>query len=72
MKKRDLTVTLLYFFDTAVLILSVMFSLWMRSDFRVDDFAQEISRGSFWTSIVVLAVIYACVFTLSRTYQVLW
>ena len=35
MKKRDLIVTLLYFLDMAVLILSVMFSIWMRNEFRV-------------------------------------
>ena len=72
LKKRDLIVTLLYFLDTAVLILSVMFSIWMRNEFRVEALAKEITRGSFWLSVVVLAVIYACVFTLSRTYQVLW
>ncbi len=72
MKKRDLIVTLLYFLDMAVLILSVMFSIWMRNEFRVEALAKEITRGSFWLSVVVLAVIYACVFTLSRTYQVLW
>lgn len=69
MKKRDLIVTLLYFLDMAVLILSVMFSIWMRNEFRVEALAKEITRGSFWLSVVVLAVIYACVFTLSRTYQ---
>ena len=72
LKKRDLIVTLLYFLDMAVLILSVMFSIWMRNEFRVEALAKEITRGSFWLSVVVLAVIYACVFTLSRTYQVLW
>ena len=72
LKKRDLIVTLLYFLDMAVLILSVMFSIWMRNEFRVEALAKEITRGSFWLSMVVLAVIYACVFTLSRTYQVLW
>ena len=72
LKKRDLIVTLLYFLDMAVLILSVMFSIWMRNEFRVETLAKEITRGSFWLSMVVLAVIYACVFTLSRTYQVLW
>ena len=59
MKKRDLIVTLLYFLDMAVLILSVMFSIWMRNEFRVEALAKEITRGSFWLSVVVLAVIYA-------------
>ena len=36
LKKRDLIVTLLYFLDMAVLILSVMFSIWMRNEFRVE------------------------------------
>lgn len=58
LKKRDLIVTLLYFLDMAVLILSVMFSIWMRNEFRVEALAKEITRGSFWLSMVVLAVIY--------------
>ena len=70
LKKRDLIVTLLYFLDMAVLILSVMFSIWMRNEFRVEALAKEITRGSFWLSMVVLAVIYACVFTLSRREQI--
>ena len=56
LKKRDLIVTLLYFLDMAVLILSVMFSIWMRNEFRVEALAKEITRGSFWLSVVVLAV----------------
>lgn len=47
LKKRDLIVTLLYFLDMAVLILSVMFSIWMRNEFRVEALAKEITRGSF-------------------------
>ena len=35
MKKRDLLVTLLYFLDTVVLMVSVMFSVWMRSEFKL-------------------------------------
>ncbi len=72
MKKRDLLVTLLYFLDTVVLMVSVMFSVWMRSEFKLSALTKELTRGSFWTSMVLLAVVYACVFTLSRTYQVLW
>ena len=72
LKKRDLIVTLLYFLDMAVLMLSFMFSIWMRNEFQAKALVKEITRGSFWLSMVVLAVIYACVFTLSRTYQVLW
>ena len=72
MKKRDLLVTLLYFLDTAVLTVSVMFSIWMRSEFKMSALTKELTRGSFWTSMVLLAVVYACAFTLSRTYQVLW
>ena len=72
MKKRDLLVTLLYFLDTVVLMVSVMFSVWMRSEFKLSALTKELTRGSFWTSMVLLAVVYACAFTLSRTYQVLW
>lgn len=72
MKKRDLLVTLLYFLDTVVLMVSVMFSIWMRSEFKLSALTKELTRGSFWTSMVLLAVVYACAFTLSRTYQVLW
>ena len=72
LKKRDLLVTLLYFLDTVVLMVSVMFSVWMRSEFKLSALTKELTRGSFWTSMVLLAVVYACVFTLSRTYQVLW
>jgi FlaA1/EpsC-like NDP-sugar epimerase len=72
LKKRDLLVTLLYFLDTVVLMVSVMFSVWMRSEFKLSALTKELTRGSFWTSMVLLAVVYACAFTLSRTYQVLW
>lgn len=72
MKKRDLLVTLLYFLDTVVLMVSVMFSVWMRNEFKMSALTKELTRGSFWTSMVLLAVVYACAFTLSRTYQVLW
>ena len=72
MKKRDLLVTLLYFLDTVVLMVSVMFSVWMRNEFKLSALTKELTRGSFWTSMVLLAVVYACAFTLSRTYQVLW
>lgn len=72
MKKRDLLVTLLYFLDTVVLMVSVMFSIWMRNEFKLSALTKELTRGSFWTSMVLLAVVYACAFTLSRTYQVLW
>ena len=41
LKKRDLIVTRLYFLDMAVLILSVMFSIWMRNEFRVEALAKE-------------------------------
>ena len=70
LKKRDLLVTLLYFLDTVVLMVSVMFSVWMRSEFKLSALTKELTRGSFWTSMVLLAVVYACAFTLSRTYQV--
>lgn len=72
MKKRDLLVTLLYFLDTVVLMVSVMFSVWMRNEFKMSALTKELTRGSFWTSMILLAVVYACAFTLSRTYQVLW
>lgn len=72
MKKRDLLVTLLYFLDTVVLMVSVMFSVWIRNEFQLSALTKELNRGSFWTSMVLLAVVYACAFTLSRTYQVLW
>ena len=72
LKKRDLLVTLLYFLDTVVLMVSVMFSVWMRNEFKLSALTKELTRGSFWTSMVLLAVVYACAFTLSRTYQVLW
>ena len=72
LKKRDLLVTLLYFLDTVVLTVSVMFSVWMRNEFKLSALTKELTRGSFWTSMVLLAVVYACAFTLSRTYQVLW
>ena len=47
MKKRDLIVTLLYFLDTAVLILSVMFSIWMRNEFRVEALAKKSPAAAF-------------------------
>lgn len=60
MKKRDLLVTLLYFLDTVVLTVSVMFSVWMRNEFKLSALTKELTRGSFWTSMVLLAVVYAC------------
>lgn len=53
-------------------MVSVMFSVWMRNEFKLSALTKELTRGSFWTSMVLLAVVYACAFTLSRTYQVLW
>lgn len=55
LKKRDLLVTLLYFLDTVVLMVSVMFSVWMRNEFKLSALTKELTRGSFWTSMVLLA-----------------
>lgn len=72
MKKRSLLVTLLYFSDVCVLIVSILCSAWMRNDFKLKPLSDMMKLKGFWASIILLAAMYACAYTLSKSYQVLW
>ena len=60
MKKRDLIVTLLYFLDMAVLMLSFMFSIWMRNEFQAKALVKEITRGSYMPACSLCRELIRC------------
>ncbi len=72
MRKRSIFVSVLYFSDLFVLIASIFCSAWMRNDFKLKPLADMAKLKGFWASIILLAAMYACAYTLSRSYQVLW
>ena len=72
MKKRGFYVAFLYFGDVLILIFAMLFSIWVNDEFSFTELSREISVESFLMGALLIAVIYACFFTISRTYQVLW